>query len=95
LIFYKKEVDVDNKLSNYLKITGIINNTFKPQKTLKKTGLKLYSTLALTDLLCGSQNRAIKAKDTRKITAAEMKYMRKTAGYIRTDYKQTRKLQKN
>jgi len=29
----------------------------------------------------------IKASDTRRITAAEMKYMRRTAGYTWTDYK--------
>jgi len=29
----------------------------------------------------------IKARDARRITAAEMKYMRRTAGYIWTDYK--------
>jgi len=29
----------------------------------------------------------IKATDTRRITAAEMKYMRRTAGYTWTDYK--------
>ena len=35
-------MDIDNKLHNYLKITGIINNVFRPQKTLKKTRIKLY-----------------------------------------------------
>jgi len=29
---YKKELDINNKLHNYLKITGIINNVFRPQK---------------------------------------------------------------
>jgi hypothetical protein len=29
----------------------------------------------------------IKAKDARRITAAEMKYMRRTAGYTWSDYK--------
>jgi len=29
----------------------------------------------------------LKAIDARRITAADMKYMRKTAGYISTDYK--------
>jgi hypothetical protein len=29
----------------------------------------------------------IKARDARRITTAEMKYMRRTAGYIWTDYK--------
>ena len=88
-------MDIDNKFSNYLKMTVIINNMFRPQKTLKKTRLKLYSTLALTHLLYGSQNWVIKLRDTSKITAAEVKYMRKTAGYIWTDYKQTQQLQKN
>ena len=41
LLSYKKEVDINNKLSNYLIITGIINNMFGPQKTLKKTRIKL------------------------------------------------------
>jgi len=30
---------------------------------------------------------SIRARDARRITAAEMKYMRITAGYTRTDYK--------
>ena len=36
-----KELDIDNKLHNYLKITGILNNVFRPQKNLKKTRIKL------------------------------------------------------
>ena len=36
MISYKKELDIDNKLHNYLKITGIINNVFRPQKPLRK-----------------------------------------------------------
>jgi len=60
---------------------------FITQKTLKKTRIKLHNTLALPTVLYGSANRAIKATDARRITAAEMKYMRKTAGYAGTDYK--------
>jgi hypothetical protein len=86
-ISYKEELDTDNKLSNYLKITGILNDMFRPQKTLKKTRIKLYNTLALPVLLYGSKTWSIKARDARRITAAEMKYMRKTAEYIRPDYK--------
>ena len=51
LISYEEEVNTDIKLNNYLKITGIISNTFRPQKTLKKTRKKLYNTLALPGLL--------------------------------------------
>jgi hypothetical protein len=38
-------------------------------------------------LLYGSETWTIKARDTRRITAAEMKYVRRTAGYTWTDYK--------
>jgi hypothetical protein len=37
-------------------------------------------------VLYGSENRTIKGTDTRRITAAEMKYMRKTARYTWTDH---------
>jgi len=36
MISYEKGLDIDNKLHNYLKITGILNNMFRPQKTLRK-----------------------------------------------------------
>jgi hypothetical protein len=79
---YGRELDIDNKLNNYLKTTFILNNVFRPQKkTLKKTRIKLYNTLALQVLLYGSETWTIKARDARRITAAEMKYMRRTAGY--------------
>ena len=32
MISYEKELDIDNRLHNYLKITGILNNVFRPQK---------------------------------------------------------------
>jgi len=38
-------------------------------------------------LLYGSETWTIKASDSRRITAAEMTYMRRTAGYPWTDYK--------
>jgi DNA-binding CsgD family transcriptional regulator len=38
-------------------------------------------------LLCGSETWTIKASDARRITAAEMKYMRRTAGHTWTDHK--------
>ena len=86
-ISYEGELDIDNELNNFLKITDIINNVFRPQKTLKKTRIKLYNTLALPVLLYGSETWTVKASDGRRITAAEMKYMRRTAGYTWTDYK--------
>ena len=87
MICYEKEMDIDNKLHNYFKITGIINDVFRPQKNLKKTRLKLYNTLALPVLLYDSETWTIKARDAKRTTAAEMKYMRRTEGYTWADYK--------
>jgi len=48
---------------------------------------KLYNTLALPVLLYGSETGTVIARDARRITAAEMKYMRRRAGCTWTDYK--------
>ena len=85
-ISYDKELDPDNKLHNYLKITGILNNVFRLQKSFKKKRIKSYNTLVLPVLLYGSEIWTIKVRDARRITAAEMKDMR-TARCTWTDYK--------
>ena len=64
------------------------------KKTLKKTRIKLYNTLALPVLLYGSETWTFKARDARRITAAEVKYMRRTAGHIWTDYKTNAQISK-
>jgi len=87
MISYGGELDIDNKLNNFLKITNILNNVFRPQRTLEKTRIKLHNKLALPVLLYGSETWTVKASDARRITAAEMKYTKITAGYIWTDYK--------
>jgi hypothetical protein len=79
-------MDIGNKLHNFLKIIGIINNDFRPNNPLKKTGIKLYNILDLTTLLYGSENWTIKARDVTRITAAETKYIRITTRYTWTDH---------
>jgi hypothetical protein len=55
--------------------------------TLKKTRIKLNNTLTLPVLLYGSETWTIKARDARRITAGEIKYIRTAAGYTWADYK--------
>jgi len=85
VIPYEGELDIDNKLNNFLKIIGILNNVFRPQKTLKKTTIKLYNTLALPVLLYGSETWTIKASDARRITAAEMNEIHEKNSRIHMD----------
>jgi hypothetical protein len=80
-------MDIDNKLNNCSRITSILNNVFRPKINLKKTRIKLYNTITLPTLLYGSENWTIKARDSSRITAAEIKYMRRTTGYTWTDHK--------
>ena len=46
MISYEKELDIDNKLLNYLKITDIINNVFRPQKKLKENNNKIVQYIS-------------------------------------------------
>ena len=48
------------------------------------TRIKLYSTLGLPALLCGTENWKTTARDARRKTAAQMKYMGERAGYTWT-----------
>jgi hypothetical protein len=76
-------VDVGNKLNNYLKITGNTNNIYRPQKLSMKTRIKL----SLPAVLYSSENWTVKGRETRRITAAETKYMRKAGECTWIDYK--------
>jgi hypothetical protein len=84
MVYYDKELDIDNKSHICLKVTSVLNNVFRPQKSLRKTRIKLYNTLALQVLLYGSETWTIKARDTR----------RRTAEYIWTDYKTNEQIAK-
>jgi hypothetical protein len=78
---YETEKDITLKLSKFLQITGIINQVLKPSKVQKQTTLKIYNTLGLPTLLYGSETWTLLEQDKSRITAAEMKFMRKTAKY--------------
>jgi len=40
MISYEGELDTDNKLNTFLKITGVLNNVFRPQKNPKENNTK-------------------------------------------------------
>jgi hypothetical protein len=56
LISYETGMGIDAKLNAYLRITDIVNNVFRPKKTLNKNRIKVYNMLALPTLLDGSDN---------------------------------------
>jgi hypothetical protein len=58
----------------------IVSSMFRPQKILSKSRINLCNTLAVPALLHGFENWTIKARDARRITAAEMKLMIQLGG---------------
>jgi len=73
-------------LAKFLQLIGTIKrNVFK--KVRKETILKIYNTLVLPIFLYGSENWTPTALQRRRIEAAEMKSLRRLAGYIIYDHK--------
>jgi len=65
-----------------VKIKGNIDSGFRQKETIKKTRMKPCNTLVHPDLSYGSENWTIKFRETkRKLTAEEMRCMRKTAAH--------------
>jgi hypothetical protein len=86
-VSYEKEKYIDNKITKCLKRAGLINNTLKPNEVQKGTRIKLYTTLALPVLLYGSETWTVKSKDKSRLTAVEIRFMRKTLKYTWRDHK--------
>ncbi|HYS62000.1 MAG TPA: reverse transcriptase family protein [Gemmatimonadales bacterium] len=82
---YQGEVDVGGKIAKFLRVTGLINRTLRNNKVQKETRLKVYNTLAVPMITYGCEVWALKKTDKRRITAAEMKFMRRTAGVTLRD----------
>jgi hypothetical protein len=59
-ISYQEEADTHSEINKFLQILGLLNNTLKPSLVQRSTKLKLYKTLALPTLLCGSEIWTIK-----------------------------------
>jgi hypothetical protein len=64
---------------------GIINEIFKPSLVQKHARIKIYKTLTRPILTYGSEAWTICKSDSTRITANEMKFLRRTAGYTKLD----------
>jgi hypothetical protein len=73
---------------------GIINNVLKPSLVQKHTRIRIYKTLARPMLCYGSEAWTIRKSDESRITACEMKFMRRTAGYTKWDLKSNEEMLK-
>jgi hypothetical protein len=88
---YEGEKDVPSKISKFVKTTGVINQVSKPS-LVQHTRLNIYSTLARPVLIYGSEAWTIRKADEKRLQAAEMKFMRKTAGFTLWDHKRNEEI---
>jgi hypothetical protein len=86
-VSYQEEKFTHSKITNFFTNTGLLNKTLKPNLVQRSTRLKLYNTLALPTLLYGSEIWTNKHCDKNRLRTAEMKYLRRTAGYTVLNHK--------
>lgn len=86
-ISYDGKTDIDKNLNKFLRVTGAINGVLLRRKICADTRIKVYNVLALPVLMYGSEVWVLRGDTKIRITAAEVKFLRRTAGYIRMDCK--------
>jgi hypothetical protein len=84
---FQGETNEPQKFTKYKKPMGIINAVLKPTLVQKHTRIRLYKTLARPVLCYGSETRTIRKGDSNRLTACEMKFMRRAAGYTKWNQK--------
>lgn len=76
-----REIDVSGIITKFLKVAGFTNRIVAQSNARRETKLKIYNTFAISILKYGCKVWALKKKDKGRITAAEMQFTRRSAGY--------------
>ena len=92
-ISYLGEVDVEKKITKFIKISGLINRIMPPNSLRRETRLKVYNTFAIPMLTYGSETWVLRKRDKKRTEAAEMRFLRRTAGYTLLDRKKNESIQ--
>jgi hypothetical protein len=83
---YQEENDMTLKI-RFLQILGIFNNVLKQNKVKREYRLKLCNTVTISSFLYGCKIWKLKRGSRRGIKTAEMKLMRRRAGYSLLDHR--------
>ena len=84
---YMGEIDVGAKINKFLRISGLINRVIAGNNARRDTRIKIYNTFAVPMVKYGCEIWALRKTDKKRITAAEMRFLRRTAGYTLLDRK--------
>jgi hypothetical protein len=86
-ISYEGEKGLNIKAANFVKVLGITNQIFKPSLVSRHTRIRIYKTLARPVLSYGSEAWTLRRTDERRLISAEIRCLRRTAGYTHWDHK--------
>jgi hypothetical protein len=86
-ISYEGDKYMNIKAANFVEVLGIINQMFKPSLVSRHTSIRIYKILARPVLSYGIEAWPIRRTDERRLISAEMRFLRRTAGYTRWDHK--------
>jgi hypothetical protein len=92
LVSYEKEKYIGNKIIKFLTITGLINNTFKPNKVQKGTRIKLSTTMALPMLLYCSETWTVKWRQIQTNSSVNEVYVKDCKIYLEGSQNQWRNI---
>jgi hypothetical protein len=84
---YQRETDIQAKIKNFIKVTGIINSIFKPNLVQKHTRLGVYNVLAKPTLVSWSEAWTITSQDGKLQVTSEMRFKSRSMGYTILDKK--------
>ncbi|KAJ4445670.1 hypothetical protein ANN_12354 [Periplaneta americana] len=79
--------DISENIQHFNGALRTINQVFTTTKTQKHTRLKAYKVLARPVLMYGSEAWPVRNSDVQRLTTAEMRFLRRTAGYSLLDHK--------
>ena len=87
-ISYCERKEVNNKVNKFQRMCGTISRTLK-RKTQLSTQIKFCKVMEVPVLMYGSENWSLHRSEKMKIEAAEMRFLRPTAGYTHLDKKRS------
>ena len=83
-ISFRSEIDIDHKITNFNRMNGTIVRTLKG-KARKETLMKFYKTMSIPIITYASETWTLNKNNERKLTTAEMRFLRKVQGVTLLD----------
>jgi hypothetical protein len=90
-ISYKEEMNLNMKITNFVRVVRIINQVSKPSLGSRHTRIQICKTLARPTLSYKSKAGKIRRNDERSLISAEIHFMRRTTVHTLLGHKRNKR----